>query len=71
MEHASLNISHMSCGHCVASVETTLKKLDGVHDASVTVGAAEVTYDSSRVTVDAITRALTNEGYAATLSARR
>jgi copper chaperone CopZ len=47
----TLPISGMTCGGCVTAVENSLKKLDGVIEASVNLapGQASVTYDSEKL----------------------
>jgi copper chaperone len=65
MEHLSLKIDGMSCGHCVARVEKALKKLDGVAVQRVEVGSAEIAYDSVRTTYPQILAALDDAGYTA------
>jgi len=65
MEHLALKIDGMSCGHCVARVEKTLKKLDGVNVGRVEIGSAEITYDPSRTPFARIREALDDAGYTA------
>jgi copper chaperone len=65
MEHLSLKIDGMSCGHCVARVEKALKKLDGVGVQRVEVGLAEIAYDPARTTYPQILAALDDAGYTA------
>jgi copper ion binding protein len=65
MEHLSIKIDGMSCGHCVARVEKALKKLDGVHVIRVEVGAAEVTYDPAQSPFAKIREAIDDAGYTA------
>ncbi|WP_104103055.1 heavy-metal-associated domain-containing protein [Arthrobacter sp. 08Y14] len=38
----TLNISGMTCGHCVASVTEELEAIDGVHNVSVDLNAGGV-----------------------------
>ncbi|HLU21011.1 MAG TPA: copper chaperone CopZ [Bacillaceae bacterium] len=61
----TLNVQGMTCGHCKASVEGALKKLDGVTAAEVdlTAGNVAVTYDEAKVTVDAMKEAIEDQGY--------
>lgn len=61
----TLNVQGMTCGHCKASVEGALKKLDGVTAAEVdlTAGNVAVTYDEAIVTVDAMKEAIEDQGY--------
>jgi copper chaperone len=65
MEQLTMQISGMSCGHCVASVERALGALDGVQVRSVAVGQATVAYDPAAVTAQRITAAVTDAGYEA------
>ncbi|SDC57782.1 copper chaperone [Terribacillus halophilus] len=61
----TLNVQGMSCGHCKASVESALNKLDGVSTATVDLAAAkvDVTYDDSKVSVDTMKEAIEEQGY--------
>jgi len=61
----TLNVQGMTCGHCKMAVEGALKKLDGVSNAEVNLEAAnvEVTYDESKVTVEAMKEAIEDQGY--------
>ncbi|SES23696.1 copper chaperone [Gracilibacillus ureilyticus] len=61
----TLSVQGMSCGHCKMSVEGALKDLDGVSAAEVNLeaGSVDVTYDSEKVTVDAMIDAIEEQGY--------
>lgn len=65
MVKKTLNVQGMTCGHCKMAVEGALKKLDGVSNAEVNLEAAnvEVTYDESKVTVEAMKEAIEDQGY--------
>jgi copper chaperone CopZ len=65
MEHLNLKIDGMSCGHCVARVEKTLKKLDGVNVNRVDVGSADILYDPAKTPFAKIREALDDAGYTA------
>jgi len=65
MEHLNLKIDGMSCGHCVARVEKTLKKLDGVTLNRVDVGSADLFYDPAKASFAKIREALDDAGYTA------
>jgi len=65
MNHLTLKIDGMSCGHCVARVEKTLSKLDGVHVRRVQVGSAEIDYDPARTPFARIREAIDDAGYTA------
>lgn len=65
MEHTTIAIQGMSCGHCVAAVKGALGQLEGVEVQEVKVGAATVAYDPAAFTPEQITQAIADEGYAA------
>jgi len=69
MQHITLNIDGMTCNGCVASVTKILQGVDGV--ASATVGLAdkraEVTFDATKTSVDALIAAVEDGGYDASL----
>lgn len=62
-----INISGMTCGHCVASVTEELQELDGVENVAVDLnksGISTTTVTSSRELSDAeISEAVAEAGY--------
>ncbi|HEV2851639.1 MAG TPA: cation transporter [Thermoanaerobaculia bacterium] len=65
MNHLTLKIDGMSCGHCVARVEKTLSRLDGVYMRRVQIGSAEIDYDPARTPFARIREAIDDAGYTA------
>lgn len=67
METITLNAPDISCGHCVATVENAVSKIDGVRSVSANADSKDVnvTYDASQTDVSAITAALEKAGYPA------
>ena len=65
MRHITLNITGMSCGHCLNAVNQALGRLPGVQIDSVRIGRADVQYDETVTGPDAITRAIADAGYQA------
>ncbi len=67
MSTVTLKVEGMSCQHCVHAVTSALEGVDGVERASVDLdgGRAVVEYDEARATVDALMRAVEEEGYGA------
>ena len=63
MENLTLQIEGMSCGHCVARVEKTLSRIEGVDVGKVEVGAAELRYDPVRVEPARILEAIDDLGF--------
>ncbi len=60
-----LNVSGMTCGACVANVMRALSAVPGVSkvDVSLPRNVAEVNFDESRVSVDAMRAAVRVAGY--------
>lgn len=67
MNDILLNVTGMSCGGCVASVQNLLSALPGVErvEVSLTPGQARIQYDASRVTPAALIQAVTDAGFGA------
>jgi copper chaperone len=65
MEKVTLNVSGMSCGHCVKSVEGSVGVLKGVSAVKVNLESAtvDVEFNSSEVTLDAIKETIDDQGY--------
>ncbi|MCA1031560.1 copper chaperone CopZ [Bacillus timonensis] len=65
MEKVTLNVSGMSCGHCVKAVEGSVGELSGVTSVKVNLseGTVDVEFNSSEVTIDAIKEAIDDQGY--------
>ena len=65
MQHLTLQIDGMTCGHCVARVDKALSKLDGVYVRRVDIGSAEIYYDPARTPFTRIREAIDDAGYTA------
>ena len=63
--YVTLPITGMTCANCVATVERNIKKLDGVHSASVNLASerASVEYDGSKLRQDEIITRIQRAGY--------
>ena len=66
---AVLSVKGMHCASCVNHVEGALKKLGGVHDASVNLMTekAVVEYDAGTVNVEALVKSVVSVGYRASI----
>jgi len=64
-EQVTIRIGGMTCAMCSQTVETSLKRLDGVLTVTVNLGTerAYVTYNSSMVTLIQMRDAIVNAGY--------
>lgn len=71
MQKIHLAVEGMSCGHCVARVRRTLEGIDGVQVTSVQIGSADAEIDPERTSPDVLTRAVSDAGYAASVSTTR
>lgn len=65
MENTTLNIKGMTCNHCKSAVQNALTELDGVSEVNVDVekGKADVSYNSSKVSVSDMNEAVEEQGY--------
>ena len=69
MQHITLNMDGMTCNGCVASVTKILQGVDGVASAEVSLAdkRAEVAFDATKTSVDALIAAVEDGGYDASL----
>jgi copper chaperone len=63
MTQLTMDISGMTCGHCVGSVKRALQGLDGVAVEQVTIGKARISYDADATSPARIAEAIEEEGY--------
>ncbi len=65
VERRSIRITGMSCASCVKAIETALRKLEGVENASVNLAteSAYVEYDPSKVSLEKIIETIEKIGY--------
>ena len=61
-----LKVDGMSCGHCTAAVETSLKKIEGVVEAQASLESGYVSIETSaEVAVETLLAAVREAGYSA------
>lgn len=63
METVHLNIEGMTCEHCVRAVDNRLRRTPGVQVDRVVVGAVDLRYDASKISLDEISEVISDEGY--------
>ena len=63
MNSEHLNIGGMTCEHCVRAIDTRLRKTPGVQVDKVVVGAVDLHYDQSKISLDEISEVISDEGY--------
>lgn len=65
MNKHQLKVIGMSCGHCVNSIETSVRKLNGVNKVNVDLkaGKVDVEYDSSVLSLDSIKETINELSY--------
>jgi copper chaperone len=69
MKQLKLEVSGMSCGHCVGAVREALAAVPGVKVDSVSIGSASVSFDETKTTVGDLVDAVSEAGYEATEAA--
>lgn len=67
MARTTLNVTGMTCNHCVMSVKNALEELSGVRSARVDLdnGKAVVDYDDARTDPREMATAVADAGYQA------
>lgn len=65
MQHSTLHIEGMSCGHCLNTVNRALSAVPGVEVESIQIGRARVRYDERATTPAALEAAVSEAGYRA------
>jgi len=63
MESVHLNIEGMTCEHCVRAIDNRLRRTPGVEVERVVVGAVDLRYEPSRISLDEISELISDEGY--------
>jgi copper chaperone len=66
VQHLTLHIEGMSCGHCLNAVSRALTALPGVELESVRMGRADLRYDEQQLNPARIEAAVAEAGYRAT-----
>lgn len=69
MKQLKLEVSGMSCGHCVGAVRDALAGVPGVKVDDVRIGSVSVTIDETKATVGDLVDAVSDAGYEATEAA--
>lgn len=69
MKELKLEVTGMSCGHCVKAVRDALTAVPGVTVHDVTVGSATVLLDEKAATVGDLVDAVYSAGYEASEAA--
>jgi copper chaperone len=64
-ETTTLNVTGMTCGHCVKAVEESVGKLSGVENVKVDLesSSVEIDYQSDKVDLKKITDTIEDQGY--------
>jgi len=68
MQTTNLNVTGMTCGHCVAAVTKALEKVPGVESAKVSLEKGEAVV-SGEAEPQVMINAIQEEGYGAELQA--
>lgn len=63
MTTKSLKIEGMSCHHCVMALRKSFEMLDGVANAEVEVGMADVSFDETKVDDGKLLEAVVRAGF--------
>lgn len=62
--NTTLNVTGMTCGHCVSAVKKALEAVPGVHSADVSLESGQATVQGD-ASPEALVQAVQQEGYSA------
>jgi copper chaperone len=65
VDHVTLNVKGMSCGHCVKSIENSVTAISGVDNVQVHLenGTVDVEFNKDVVAIEQITSTIEEQGY--------
>ena len=65
MEHHTLRVDGMSCGHCVSTIKDALRKLPGIEDVRVDLEKKEVSveFDEAQSNLPSISFQISAAGF--------
>ena len=65
VDHVTLKVEGMSCGHCVKSIENSVSAISGVDKVEVQLdsGIVNVEFNNDVVVVEQITNTIEEQGY--------
>jgi len=63
MKTEILKVEGMSCGHCVNSVETSLKELSVLAKVDLKNKTVRIEFDEDKISIEKIKESITDQGY--------
>ncbi|MGE6489372.1 copper chaperone CopZ [Paenisporosarcina sp. NPDC076898] len=68
VDHVTLKVEGMSCGHCVKAIESSVTEISGVDNVQVHLenGTVDVEFNKDVVEVEQITNTIEEQGYTIT-----
>lgn len=63
MKNQHIEISGMTCGHCVMNVRKELSKVEGLSVKSVKIGSSDIEIDETKVSDQQLRQAIEEAGY--------
>lgn len=63
MTQVTLQVSGMSCQHCVNSIEKALKEIGAKGNVDLKSSSVTVEYDESKLTLDKVKESIEEQGY--------
>jgi copper chaperone len=63
MQQVTLQVSGMSCQHCVNSVEKALKQIGAAGQVDLKANSVAVEFDESKLSLEKVKEAIEEQGY--------
>ncbi|NHN33391.1 copper ion binding protein [Paenibacillus agricola] len=63
MQHITLKVEGMTCGHCVSSVEGAVKNVGATGKVDLSAKTVQIQFDEGKLSLDKIKEAIEDQGY--------
>lgn len=63
MKTIILNVSGMSCGHCINAIQTAIQQAGGLAKVDLPNNAVSLTFDETKVSIETLKQIIESKGY--------
>lgn len=63
MKTIILNVSGMSCGHCVNAIQAAIQQAGGLAKVDLPNNTVSLTFDETKVSIDILKEIIESQGY--------
>jgi copper chaperone len=63
MKTIILNVSGMSCGHCINAIQTAIQQTGGLAKVDLPNNVVSLTFDETKVSIETLKQIIESKGY--------